>query len=88
MALNGEINGHVSPLDDKVNGDASGGTVQDLEDKPVHSQRHLRIIVIGAGASGLCLAYKLQRSFSNFTLKLYEKNDGVSGTWLENRYPG
>ncbi|KAF2801811.1 FAD/NAD(P)-binding domain-containing protein [Mytilinidion resinicola] len=48
----------------------------------------MRIIVIGAGASGLCLAYKLQRSFENFSLKVFEKNSNISGTWFENRYPG
>jgi len=56
--------------------------------RPVHSERHVRIICVGAGASGLLLAYKLQRHFSNFSLTVYEKNPEVSGTWYENRYPG
>lgn len=55
---------------------------------PVHSERHMRIICVGAGASGLLFAYKLQRSFSNFDLVIYEKNQEVSGTWWENKYPG
>lgn len=55
---------------------------------PIHSERHMRVVVIGAGASGLCFAYKLQRSFQNFDLKLFEKNPDISGTWYENRYPG
>jgi cation diffusion facilitator CzcD-associated flavoprotein CzcO len=57
-------------------------------DKPIHHQRHLKVIGIGAGASGLLFAYKLQRSFENFDLTLYEKNEDVGGTWLENKYPG
>ena len=48
----------------------------------------MKIICIGAGASGLCFAYKLQRSFENFDLVIYEKNEDISGTWYENRYPG
>lgn len=56
--------------------------------KPIHAERHLRIICIGAGAAGLCFAYKFQRSFTNFSLVLYEKNAGVGGVWFENRYPG
>ena len=56
--------------------------------KPLHEERPLKVICIGAGASGLLLAYKLQRSFERFELVLYEKNDGVSGTWYENNYPG
>ncbi|KAH0845713.1 putative sterigmatocystin biosynthesis monooxygenase stcW [Fonsecaea pedrosoi] len=55
---------------------------------PIHSERHMRIVCIGFGASGLCFAYKLQRSFSNFSLTVFEKNPEVSGTWYENRYPG
>ncbi|KAF2498482.1 FAD/NAD(P)-binding domain-containing protein [Lophium mytilinum] len=55
---------------------------------PIHSQRQMRIICIGAGASGLAFAYKLQRSFDDFSLSIYEKNPDISGTWYENRYPG
>ncbi|EJD40912.1 FAD/NAD(P)-binding domain-containing protein [Auricularia subglabra TFB-10046 SS5] len=56
--------------------------------QPIHSERHVRIITVGAGASGLLVAYKLQRSFRNFTLSVYDKNAEVGGTWTENRYPG
>ncbi|KAI9811858.1 MAG: hypothetical protein M1827_005209 [Pycnora praestabilis] len=55
---------------------------------PIHSERPMRVICIGAGASGLCFAYKMQRSFENFSLTVYEKNAEVSGTWYENKYPG
>jgi len=55
---------------------------------PIHAQRHVRIVCIGAGASGLLMAYKLQRHFTNYSLTVYEKNPEVSGTWFENRYPG
>lgn len=57
-------------------------------DQPIHTERHVRIICVGAGASGLLFAYKLQRSFSNFSLVIYEKNEEVGGTWWENKYPG
>ncbi|KAF9485455.1 FAD/NAD(P)-binding domain-containing protein [Pholiota conissans] len=57
-------------------------------DKPIHEPRQLKVICIGAGASGLLLAYKLQRSFEKFELTVYEKNEDISGTWLENNYPG
>uniref|UniRef100_A0A8H7Y6L6 Uncharacterized protein n=1 Tax=Psilocybe cubensis TaxID=181762 RepID=A0A8H7Y6L6_PSICU len=55
---------------------------------PIHHQRHLKVICIGAGASGLLMAYKMQRNFENYELMCYEKNDDISGTWYENRYPG
>ena len=55
---------------------------------PIHHPRRIRIICIGAGLAGLCFAYKLQRSFEEYELVVYEKNDGVAGVWFENRYPG
>lgn len=55
---------------------------------PIHQERHVKIICVGAGASGLLLAYKLQKHFQNFTLQIYEKNSDISGTWYENKYPG
>ncbi|OJJ42184.1 hypothetical protein ASPZODRAFT_2122686 [Penicilliopsis zonata CBS 506.65] len=52
--------------------------------------RQLRIVCIGAGFSGLTLAYKLQHenplSFVDWVV--YEKNRDVGGTWFENIYPG
>jgi 4-hydroxyacetophenone monooxygenase len=44
------------------------------------------VAVIGAGMSGLLAAHRLQQACIDFTI--YEKNDDVGGTWLENRYPG
>lgn len=55
---------------------------------PIYSERQMRIICIGAGASGLIFAYKLQRSFENCSFTIYEKNKEISGTWYENKYPG
>jgi len=61
---------------------------QERLNQPIYSERKVRVICIGAGASGLCFAYKLQRDFDNFNLSVYEKDADVSGTWFENNYPG
>ncbi|KAF5624805.1 sterigmatocystin biosynthesis monooxygenase stcW [Fusarium tjaetaba] len=54
-----------------------------------HSKpRKLRIIHVGAGASGLMTAYKAERMLQNYELVLYDKNPVIGGTWYENRYPG
>lgn len=55
---------------------------------PIHQERHVKVICVGAGASGLLFAYKIQRHFHNVELIIYEKNEEVSGTWFENKYPG
>jgi 4-hydroxyacetophenone monooxygenase len=46
----------------------------------------LRVVVIGAGMSGLLVAHRLQQAGVPFVV--VEKNDDVGGTWLENSYPG
>lgn len=48
---------------------------------PIHRERHVKVICVGAGASGLLFAYKIQRHFENVDLIIYEKNEQVSGTW-------
>lgn len=45
-----------------------------------------RVLVIGAGESGLCAGIKLKRL--GIAFEIIEKNDRVGGTWLENSYPG
>jgi 4-hydroxyacetophenone monooxygenase len=47
---------------------------------------HPRVLVIGAGISGVCIGIALQRLGLPFTM--VERNDAVGGTWLENTYPG
>lgn len=53
-----------------------------------HSRRSkIRVASVGAGASGLCLAYKMEKMLQAGTweLTLFEKNDHLGGTWYENR---
>jgi len=59
-----------------------------ITEAPVFTKRPLRMIIVGAGAAGLQIAYKAERQLENVTFQIYEKNDDVGGTWLENRYPG
>ena len=56
-----------------------------------HSKpRRLRVACVGAGASGLCLAYKMGKMLEpgSWELTLFDKNNHFGGTWLENTYPG
>ena len=66
----------------------SRARASDLERRanaPIHSERRVKVICIGAGASGLLFAYKAQRQFRNLELTIYEKNEEVAGTWWENK---
>ena len=44
-------------------------------------------VVIGAGFAGLYMLYRL-REVLGMTSRVFERGDGVGGTWYWNRYPG
>lgn len=47
--------------------------------------KDFRVVVIGAGFSGLCMGIRLAEQGIPFVI--LEKNPDVGGTWLENTYP-
>ncbi|KAK3675140.1 hypothetical protein LTR78_005074 [Recurvomyces mirabilis] len=59
-----------------------------LHDTPIENQRPIRVIVIGAGYSGVYCGIRIPERIRNCELVIYEKNDGIGGTWYENQYPG
>ncbi|RFU26023.1 hypothetical protein B7463_g10312, partial [Scytalidium lignicola] len=59
-----------------------------ITEQPLFTKRRVRLVCVGAGAAGLQIAYKAERLLENVELQIYEKNNDVGGTWLENRYPG
>jgi len=52
----------------------------------VTSKSNLKVLIIGAGMSGILAAIKLAERGIKF--KIYEKNIDLGGTWYENKYPG
>lgn len=51
------------------------------------TENPLDVVVIGAGFSGVCAGIKLlEAGISNF--RIYEKSEGIGGTWYDNTYPG
>lgn len=57
-------------------------------ERPVDDLRPLKVICIGAGASGILAGIRLPQKIPNLDLTIYEKNEDVGGTWYENKYPG
>jgi cation diffusion facilitator CzcD-associated flavoprotein CzcO len=51
------------------------------------AQRQIRVAIIGAGMSGLCMAVKLQDAGID-SFVIFETADDVGGTWRDNTYPG
>src|SRR5690606_21760732 len=48
--------------------------------------REFRVVVIGAGMSGILAGHRLAQAGVDFVI--VDKNDDVGGTWYENVYPG
>ncbi|KAH9893936.1 FAD/NAD-P-binding domain-containing protein [Cubamyces lactineus] len=48
----------------------------------------IKVIVIGAGFSGLLAGIRFPQKIPNVQLTIYEKSAGVGGTWFNNNYPG
>lgn len=64
-----------------------GDTVRSFIEGREIGVRPLSVVIVGAGASGLCMAIKLQDAgIGNFTI--LEKGGSVGGTWRDNTYPG
>ncbi|OQU95919.1 hypothetical protein CLAIMM_02074 [Cladophialophora immunda] len=82
---NGVLAGSSKHENEWYNQDFGGFRVTE---QPLYTKRRLRMICVGAGATGLQIAYKAERILDNIDLQIYEKNSDIGGTWLENRYPG
>ncbi|KAF2115611.1 hypothetical protein BDV96DRAFT_492666 [Lophiotrema nucula] len=83
-----KTNGHATDANG-VNGDSHYPTPSfKLRDTPVENFRPLKVIVIGAGYSGIYLGIRIPEKLRNVALTIYEKNEGIGGTWWENRYLG
>jgi 4-hydroxyacetophenone monooxygenase len=54
---------------------------------PLAAPPGFRVAIIGGGVTGLAVAMRLHNvGFENFTV--LDRNEGLGGTWWENRYPG
>lgn len=62
--------------------------------RPGFEARPLRVAIVGAGASGICLAIKILEAQTSGLLSagvevvIYERDSDYGGTWAANRYPG
>ncbi|KAI0456718.1 flavin-binding monooxygenase [Xylaria acuta] len=78
-----------SPKKQKVDIEVSEGSAPfKLKNVPLDSHRRMKVRVVGAGYSGIYLGIRIPQRLRNVDLQIYEKNEGVGGTWWVNRYPG
>lgn len=63
------------------------GTAAAERAAPPTEERAVRVAILGAGMSGICMGIQLKRKgIDDFVI--LEKAESVGGTWRENRYPG
>ena len=55
-----------------------------IKEEPMGTKRSMRVLVLGAGASGINFLKVAGDKLQNVELICYEKNHDVGGTWLEN----
>ncbi|KAH8686387.1 hypothetical protein BGZ61DRAFT_589577 [Ilyonectria robusta] len=60
----------------------------ELEDHPVDEHAPIRVVVVGAGISGLIAGILLPAKVPGLDLVIYERNDDIGGVWHSNVYPG
>jgi monooxygenase len=71
-----------------VNADISSARANVTPYKPGVEQLHFDVIVIGAGLSGIGVAYHLQRDCPRKSFVILEARGAIGGTWDLFRYPG
>lgn len=59
-----------------------------VSEEPLGTKKHIKVILMGAGASALNFLKKAEEEMTHLDIVCYEKNRDIGGTWLENRYPG
>ncbi|KAL7277474.1 hypothetical protein ACG7TL_008395 [Trametes sanguinea] len=63
-------------------------TPHNLGDFCIDELRPMKVIVIGAGYSGVTAGIRSRQKLPNVQLTIYEKSAGIGGAWFNNRYPG
>ena len=79
--------GHVGPVKPFQNGNGVRNVLQN-DPHEVDYARPMKVIVVGAGISGILAAIRFPRRIAKLDLVVYDKNPEIGGTWYENRYPG
>lgn len=59
-----------------------------LSRRSIDDIRPLKVIVVGAGVSGILAGIRFPQRVRDLDLVIYDKNEDIGGTWFENNYPG
>ncbi|KAH9852549.1 FAD/NAD-P-binding domain-containing protein [Lenzites betulinus] len=71
-----------------MSGGAPSSPPYELGNFCIDEYRPMKVIVIGAGFSGIVAGIRFPQKIPNVEIVIYEKGAGVGGTWYNNNYPG
>lgn len=74
----GDGGDHPHEANESANGTTPAFT---LKNEPIENLRPLRVVVVGAGFSGIVAAIRIPERLRNIDLTVYEKNEGLGGVW-------
>ncbi|OAL32860.1 hypothetical protein AYO20_07651 [Fonsecaea nubica] len=83
-----QINRNLETLPDRYGWPRQSVNGYRIQEQLSGTERPIRIIHVGAGASGICFSKFAAELLHNAKWVCYDKNADIGGTWLENRYPG
>ncbi|CUH59379.1 SDR family NAD(P)-dependent oxidoreductase [Thalassobacter stenotrophicus] len=79
---------HIEARTERLRADYAASLASiERRDGAYEASGDLEVLIIGAGFSGVCAGIKLREAgITNF--RIYDKADGIGGTWYLNTYPG
>ena len=63
-------------------------TAPQATNAPTDTTRHVDILIVGAGISGIGAAYHVRKHMPDKTFEIVDALDGAGGTWWTHRFPG
>lgn len=82
------VNGNLQDLPERYGWPTTNDRGYHIKEQLSGTQRRIRVIHLGAGASGFCFSKFASETLENVDFCCYDKNPDVGGTWLENRSRG
>ena len=67
--------------------DVSQNDLSGMHGFSIDEYRPMKVVIIGAGFSGILAGIRFRQRIPNLQMTIYEKDDGIGGTWYANRYP-
>lgn len=85
VSKDAHVKGFEHLADDESSWTRKNARGYEILEKPCGTKKHIKVIAIGAGASGLDFAHAVDTRMENIELVIYERLPEVSGCWYTSR---